>query len=92
MDKRASATIELDFPITIAGVEVTTVTMRRPKVRDELAMQKSKASDAEKAVNLIASLCELTPDEVYELDASDFAKLEKQYVDFRGGLQSADET
>jgi hypothetical protein len=92
MDKRASATIELDFPITIAGVEVTTVTMRRPKVRDELAMQKSKASDAEKAVILIASLCELTPDEVYELDAADFAKLERQYVDFRGGSQSADET
>ena len=84
MDKRPSAKIALDFPITISGVEVSSLTMRRPKVRDEMAFAKSKADDADKAINLMASLCEVAPDDLMELDSADFAKLEAQLVDFKG--------
>ncbi len=85
MDKRTSVTIALDFPIEIAGVAVKSVTMRRPKVRDELAFQKAKGTEGEKALYLLASLCELSPDELMELDAADLKLLEEQYVAFRGG-------
>lgn len=88
MDKRLSVTIELDFPIEIAGVEVKTVTMRRPKVRDEVAMQRVKGTAADKAAWLMATLCEITPEEFLAVDAADSAKLEEQYAAFRGGSQS----
>lgn len=84
MDKRATAKIELDFPIEISGVEVKHLVMRRPKVRDEVAFTKSKADDADKTLSLLASLCEVTPDELMELDSADFAKLEAQFQDFKG--------
>ena len=32
MDKRATAKIELDFPIQVSGVEVKHLVMRRPKI------------------------------------------------------------
>ena len=84
MDKRATAKIELDFPIEISGVQVKHLVMRRPKVRDELAFSKSKADDADKAINLMASLCEVEPEALHELDSADFAKLEAQLLDFKG--------
>jgi hypothetical protein len=84
MDKRPNAKIVLDFPIAIAGVEVKHLTMRRPKVRDEMAFAKSKADDADKALHLMASLCEVSPDDLMELDSADFGKLESQLLDFKG--------
>lgn len=84
MDKRPTAKIALDFPITVSGVEVKHLVMRRPKVRDEMAFAKSKGDDADKAINLMASLCEVAPDDLMELDSADFAKLEAQLLDFKG--------
>lgn len=84
MDKRPTAKIALDFPITVSGVEVKHLVMRRPKVRDEMAFAKSKGDDADKAINLMASLCEVVPDDLMELDSADFAKLEAQLLDFKG--------
>lgn len=84
MDKRATARIELDFPIKVSGVEVKHFIMRRPKVRDEVAFTKSKVDDADKVLHLIASLCEVAPDDLLELDSADFAKLEAQFQDFKG--------
>lgn len=84
MDKRATAKVELDFPIQVSGVEVKHLVMRRPKVRDEVAYTKSKGDDSDKVLQLLASLCEVAPDDLLDLDASDFAKLETQYQDFKG--------
>ena len=84
MDKRATAKVELDFPIQVSGVEVKHLVMRRPKVRDEVAYTKSKGDDSDKVLQLLASLCEVAPDDLLDLDASDFAKLEAQYQDFKG--------
>jgi hypothetical protein len=84
MDTRATAKIALDFPVTISGVEVKHIIMRRPKVRDEVAFTKSKGDDADKTLMLIANLCEVTPEDLMELDSADFKKLEEQFQDFKG--------
>lgn len=84
MDNRATAKIALDFPITISGVEVKHLIMRRPKVRDEVAYTKLKGDEADKTLALMANLCEVTPDDLLELDSSDFKKLEEQFQDFKG--------
>ncbi|ABB56781.1 phage tail assembly protein [Synechococcus elongatus] len=83
-DKRLSATIELEFPIEIAGVAVKSVTMRRPKVRDEVAMQRIKGTPSDQAAWLLATLCELAPDEFEQLDAVDSDRLMEQYLAFKG--------
>jgi hypothetical protein len=78
-----TAKIDLDFPITISGVEVAHLIMRRPKVRDIMAAQKSGGSEADMGVTLVANLCEITPDEVLELDSVDWDKCEAQVAAFK---------
>jgi hypothetical protein len=84
MNKRATAKIELDFPVEISGVQVKHLIMRRPKVRDEVAFTKHSGDDADKTLQLLANLCEVTPEDLMELDSSDFGKLEAQFQDFKG--------
>ena len=79
----SSVKITLDFPITVSGVEVSHLVMRRPKLRDDLAAAKSAGSDEDKAIQLVANLCEVTPEDLMELDSADWAKLEQQVQDFR---------
>jgi len=78
-----TAKIVLDFPITVSGVEVSHLIMRRPKVRDLMAAQKAGDTDAEMGVHLVANLCELTQDEVQELDSIDWDKCEAQVQAFK---------
>ena len=78
-----TAKIDLDFPITVSGVEVSHLVMRRPKVRDMMAAQKSGGSEAEMGMALVANLCEITPDDVLELDSIDWDKCEAQVQAFR---------
>lgn len=78
-----TAKIELDFPIEISGVEVKHLVMRRPKVRDLMAAQKGGGSEADMGVALVANLCEITPDEVLELDSLDWDKCEAQVAAFK---------
>lgn len=77
-----SIKISLDHPITIDGAKVSALSVRRPKVRDMLGVEKSAANDAEKEIHLFANLCEVTPDDLMDLDMADYAKLQKQYQDF----------
>ncbi len=84
MTKALTAKVKLEFPITISGVEVDHLTMRRPKVRDEIVLSKSKGDDADKELGYIASLCEVAPEDLHELDSSDYQKLLSQLADFRG--------
>jgi hypothetical protein len=78
-----TAKITLDFPITVSGVEVSHLIMRRPKVRDLMAAQKAGGSEADMGVNLVANLCEITPDDVLELDSADWDKCEAQVAAFK---------
>ncbi len=74
--------IELTHAINIDGTKVSVLNLRRPKVRDMLSVEKSIDNDAEKEIQLFANLCEISPDNLLDLDMSDYAKLQKVYQDF----------
>lgn len=78
-----TAKINLDYPITVSGVEVSHLIMRRPKVRDLMAAQKGGGGEAEMGIALVANLCEITPDDVMELDSADWDKCEAQVQAFK---------
>ncbi len=77
-----SITVSLSNPIDVDGSRLSELTVRRPKVRDMLAMENNTKSDAEKEILLFANLCEVNPVSLYELDMADYAKLQKTYQDF----------
>ena len=59
--KRPTESFELEYPIEVDGVEVSTLTVRRPTVRDQLNMERKKGSEAEKGIGYFAALCEMAP-------------------------------
>ena len=78
-------TIELKYPIDSSGESINRLTMRRSKVKDRLIVAKMKnSSDEEKEIRLFANLCEVDPKIIEELDESDYATLQKAYMDFFG--------
>lgn len=77
----SSQTINLDYPIKVGGVEATSLSMRRPLVRDMLKARNNK-NEGEAELNLFSDLCQITPDEVKNLDFSDYAKLQEVLRDF----------
>ena len=75
--------IKLNYPIESDGSNITDLNMRRSKVKDRLIVAKMKnSSDEEKEIRLFANLCEVTPNIIEELDESDYANLQKAYMDF----------
>jgi len=77
-----SEVITLKYPITVNGQEITSLSLRRPKVRDMLVADKSAASSAEQEMNLFANLCEVDNDTILELDAADYKQLQETYSNF----------
>ncbi|APR98698.1 phage tail assembly protein [Wolbachia endosymbiont of Folsomia candida] len=75
-------TITLNNPITVDGVSVSELTIRRPKVRDYLAMERLSGSDLSKEVALTANLTSVTKEAVEELDIADYAKVQEVLKDF----------
>ena len=80
-------TVELKYPIKVDGTEVRSLSMRRPKVRDQLAAAKigKDKTDEEKEVRMFADLCEVTPENVGDLDVEDYRQLVEAYKGFFGG-------
>jgi len=74
--------IKLKYPIEVAGEKITSLNLRRPKVRDMLAADKAADSEAEKEVAMFANLCEVSRDAILELDGADYGNLQKAYSDF----------
>lgn len=74
--------IELTYPIEIAGAKISTISMRRPKVKDQLVSEKAGPTSAEKEVRLFCNLCEVSPEVIQELDMVDYLQLQKAYTAF----------
>jgi hypothetical protein len=74
--------IKLTNSVKIDGRDVTEISLRRPKVRDRLAVERSNVSDAEKEVQLIANLAELPVEVIEDIDLADYAKLQRALTDF----------
>ena len=77
-----TVTISLDYPVEANGVEASSLTMRRPKVRDQLAAERGGGLRAEVEVRLFANLCEVPDTAIEGLDMSDYRKLTDAYEDF----------
>jgi hypothetical protein len=73
-----SVEITLKYPLKSADK----LTMRRVKVRDSLAAQKIKGSDAEQEIFLFANLCEVTTRQIEALDMQDYKQLQETYSGF----------
>ena len=74
--------ITLTETIKIDGVIISELTLRRPKVRDRLAVERLGNSDAEKEVALIANLADIPKDAVEDLDLADYAKIQEALQGF----------
>jgi len=74
--------IILDYPVTVEKVEYKALAMRRPKVKDQLAVDKGAGTKAEKEICLFANLCEVAPEVIEELDMLDHGALQKVYTGF----------
>ena len=78
----SGTTITLEYPVTVDGAKYTTLTMRRPKVRDERDAQREGGSSAEQELRLFGNLCEVAPGVMEELDAADYDRIQDAYFDF----------
>lgn len=74
-----NATVTLNFPIKIGGIEQTELTLRRPKVSDRLVVDRdtSLTNEGDRVSTMIGNLCGLSPDEMRLLDLSDFNQLQE---------------
>lgn len=84
---RPTTTIELDYSIEVDGVSVDTLTMRRPTVRDQLQFDEGKGNEARRVVKMIASLCDVAPSAIEQLDNSDFIKVSEVMQGFQSTQQ-----
>jgi len=75
-------TITLTEKITVDNKDIQEITLRRPKVRDRLAVERMGLSDAEKEVALIANLADLPKETIEELDLADYNKIQEVLQDF----------
>lgn len=80
MDDRTE--IRLSYPVTVDGEQYTTLYLRRPKVRDQLAVQRGSMSEAEQEVKLLANLCETAPAVIEELDLYDYRMMQDALGNF----------
>ncbi len=74
--------IELKYPFEINGVTCDSLSIRRPKVNDRLIAEKSPGSEIEKEIRLIANLCEVSPENIMQLDLADYGSVQECLTSF----------
>ncbi len=74
--------IELDFPVDLKGVEVKSLRLRMPRVKDMITASKIGKTDEEKEVELFSNLTENSPELIESLTLVDYNKLQEAYSDF----------
>ena len=70
--------VKLVRPLNVDGQMITEVTIRRPKVRDLRAMEKTREpgfTELDQGIAMAAALCDLPLAAMDEMDASDFAAI-----------------
>ncbi|CAM2177595.1 hypothetical protein WT01_26675 [Burkholderia cepacia] len=82
-------TVKLNYPIKLNGVECDSFTLRRPKVRDMRGAQKLAPNDAEQQeLILFATLADVGPDDIEEMDMADYERVQDAYYSFRSVRQA----
>ena len=73
-----TACVKLVRPFKVEERMITEVTIRRPKVRDLRAMEKMRepgSTELDQSIAMTATLCDLPPEAMDEMDAADFASI-----------------
>lgn len=78
----AGTAVSLRYPVTVAGVSYSLLTLRRPKVQDELHAEHAGGTQADKEVSVLASIAGVAPDVIAALDMADYKALQKAYTGF----------
>ena len=78
----SGTTITLKYPVTVDGATHATLTMRRPKVRDERDARRRGGDPVDQELRLFGNLCEIAPNVIEELDAADYDRIQEAYFDF----------
>jgi len=73
--------VTLEHPISVNGEQVTSLSMRRPIVRDIIKARSNK-NEAESEMVLYADLCQITAQEMGTVDVSDYQKLQEVFLGF----------
>jgi hypothetical protein len=76
-----SQTIDLEYPVKIAGATIQVLTMRRSTVGDVLTANRIK-DEIEREIVLFANLCQVTPEDIRNLDLKDYSKLQEVFRSF----------
>lgn len=75
-------TVSLEYPITVNGQEIDRLSLRRPRVGDQMAMRKHSKDEAAQEIFLFSALAEVSPADIEKLDMKDYQKLQEVYRGF----------
>jgi hypothetical protein len=78
-----SETIKLEIPIQLADRLLEEVTMRRPAMSDLRKHPVKGPGDIEGEMKQIGALCGLRLEEMDQMDAADYGRLQDAYLRFR---------
>ena len=78
-----SETIKLAHPVKVDGVEIDSITIRRPIVKDLIIAARAKnTNEVDQASRLVSILSELSPKTIESLDVADFTKIDAKVESF----------
>ena len=82
MNEPSPASLDLRYPVTVAGESVTRLTMRPPRARDSRDAQRGAGSTGDMEIRLFANLCEVAPAVIEDMHMADYHRLQELYQDF----------
>ena len=77
--KTNSVSIELTEPITLNGVTVNRLHLRRPKLKDIRTARMAGKDEEERELRLFALLSDCAPSDLEDLDFADYRKLQETF-------------
>lgn len=84
MSNPTTADIKLDYPVQLADRKLEKITLRRPRMCDLLDNPIHGEGDISGELRLFAVLAGLQEEEMRQLDAEDYGKVQKQFITFQG--------
>lgn len=90
--KPREETIVLDYPVQLADRLLEEVVLKRPSMKILKKYQIKGANDVEGEMKQFCALTGLRMEEMEELDAADYARLQETYVRFRTPPKRGDDS
>ncbi|CAG2144369.1 hypothetical protein LMG31506_02991 [Cupriavidus yeoncheonensis] len=76
------ADVTLSRPLDVNGAKLSTIRLREPTVRDQLAASKVSSDDAEQEIALAANLSDIAPDDIKGLTSRDYTRVRQALLGF----------